>query len=86
MLIGLLQKRGINVPDQISIVAPGDVLDYSQPYIPPITTMRIDTAAMGKMAALILQERLSGDRSPHQKVLKVPQHLIERGSCRSLRA
>jgi len=79
----VLNRLGYSVPDDISIVAPGDVLDYSKPYIPPITTMKIDMKYVGRLAVDMLNNRLKNDiRTVH--VLKVKQQLIERGSCRAI--
>lgn len=76
-----LQEFTLSIPEDVSIIAPGDVLDYNMPYIPTITTMQIDTAYMGKITAQMLINRL--EHSPDaQHGLKVQQHLVERGSCR----
>jgi len=78
-----VNRLGYSVPGDISIVAPGDVLDYSKPYIPPITTMKIDMRYVGRLAVDMLNNRLKNDiRTVH--VLKVKQQLQERGSCRSI--
>ncbi|HTX72530.1 MAG TPA: LacI family DNA-binding transcriptional regulator [Rectinemataceae bacterium] len=75
----LLGKRGIRVPHDISIIAPGDMLDYSLCYVPQITTMRIDTTYMGRIAAQMLLRRIT--HSPEEiQVLKVKQQLVKRGS------
>jgi DNA-binding LacI/PurR family transcriptional regulator len=79
-----LTRIGYTVPDNISILAPGDVLDYSKPYIPPITTMQIDMRYVGRLAVDMLSNRLKNEiGSVH--VLKVKQQLVERGSCRAVR-
>jgi len=82
-IIVVLNKLGLKIPEDISIIAPGDTLDYNQPFIPRITTMRIDTEMLGKLAGEMMIQRLSGAINSIQ-VLKVKQHLIERGSCRAL--
>ncbi len=67
----------------MSLVAPGDVLDYSLPLMPQITTMRIDTALLGKIAANLLFDRMrTADAGVH--VLKVKEQLVRRGSCLQL--
>jgi len=33
----LLDKMGIRIPEELSIIAPGDVLDYNQPFLSGIT-------------------------------------------------
>lgn len=78
-----LQNLHVRVPEEISLIAIGDMLDYSQPFIPRITTMQINNELMGKLAGEMLLERLkNGFTGVH--VLKVNQQLIERGSCLKL--
>jgi len=71
------------VPEDVSLVAPGDVVDYSLPLIPQITTMRIDTTLLGKLAANLLLDRMrSSEKDVH--VIKVKEQLVRRASCRSV--
>ncbi len=78
-----LGAAGIRVPEDVSVIAPGDVLDYGDPFMPPLTTMRIDTALMGRIAGDLLLNRLR--MNPREiQVLKVKQQLVERSSCRRL--
>ena len=82
-VIMVLKELNLAAPGDISIIAPGDVLDYNMPYIPPITTMKIDTTYMGKIIVEMLMNRI--ENSPNlQHGLKVQQHLMERGSCRAI--
>jgi LacI family transcriptional regulator len=79
-IILVLQEMKLSVPNDVSIIAPGDVLDYGRPQTFPITTMRIDTTYIGKLGAQMLVDRLSSQpRERH--VIKVKQQLVERGSC-----
>jgi DNA-binding LacI/PurR family transcriptional regulator len=78
-----LQNMQLGVPEDVSIIAPGDTLDYSQPFIPQITTMRINNELMGKLAGEMLLERLKHPQEDIH-VLKVNQQLIERGSCKQI--
>jgi LacI family transcriptional regulator len=82
-IAALLGKRGLAVPRDISILAPGDMVDYSQSYVPPLTTMRIDTAYMGRIAAQMLINRIAHNPQELQ-VLKVKQQLVRRGSVREI--
>ncbi|MBI9107879.1 MAG: LacI family DNA-binding transcriptional regulator [Spirochaetales bacterium] len=76
-----LKDLTLSIPGDVSIIAPGDVLDYNMPYIRPITTMQINTTYMGKIVSQMLINRL--ENTPDiQHGLKVQQHLVERGSCR----
>ena len=60
--------------------SPGDVLDYSKPYIPQFNTMRINTDIIGSTTGEFLMNRL---RHAKQKLygLKVNQEFVDRGSC-----
>lgn len=78
-----LNRIGYSVPENISILAPGDVLDYSKPYIPPITTMHIDMKYVGRLAVDMLNNRMKNNIETIH-VLKVKQQLTERGSCKAL--
>jgi DNA-binding LacI/PurR family transcriptional regulator len=81
--IVVLQQMNLQLPDDVSIIAPGDTLDYSQPFIPQLTTMSINNELMGKFAGEMLLERIQDqDSSPH--TLKVNQQLVKRGSCKSI--
>jgi LacI family transcriptional regulator len=82
-LYDALRHRGISIPKDISIIAPGDVLDYELPHTPPITTMRINTTLMGRITAELLLNRLKR-RQEDIHVLKVNQKLVDRGSCRTI--
>ncbi len=75
-----LTSTGYSIPGDISILAPGDVLDYSKAYIPKITTMHIDMKYVGRLAVDMLNNRLSNSINTVH-VLKVKQQLISRGSC-----
>jgi DNA-binding LacI/PurR family transcriptional regulator len=82
-VIAELSGMGMRVPDDVSIIAPGDVLDYNEPFVPQITTMRINTALMGQISADLIINRLR--RNPEDiHVLKVKQQLVDRGSCRRI--
>jgi LacI family transcriptional regulator len=79
----LLGKLGKQVPRDISMIAPGDMLDYSLCYVPPMTTMRIDTSYMGRISAQMMINRLTHNPQELQ-VLKVKQQLMRRGTVRRL--
>ena len=84
-VVEMLRRLGINVPQDISIIAPGDMIDYSLCYMPQITTLRIDTTYMGKIAAQMVLNRIT--HNPEElHVLKVKQQLVRRGSVREIEA
>jgi DNA-binding LacI/PurR family transcriptional regulator len=75
------ERIGLRVPDDLSVIAPGDMMDYSLCYVPKITTMRIDTSYMGRVAGQMMVNRIT--RNPQElHVLKVKQLLVNRGSVR----
>jgi LacI family transcriptional regulator len=79
----ILQALDIQVPRDVSIIAPGDTLDYNHEYVPRITTMRIDTELIGKLAGELML-RILNNTFKAQQSLKIRQQLVERGSCRKL--
>lgn len=79
-VIRALAGMGLEVPGGVSLLAPGDVLDYALPTTPPITTLRINTALLGRTAAALLLDRLHNEREDVH-VLKVKEQLVKRGSC-----
>jgi LacI family transcriptional regulator len=82
-VVEALRALGLRVPDDVSLLAPGDVLDYTLPFTPQITTMRINTTLLGRIAADLLVDRINrGHEDVH--VLKVKEQLVRRQSCRSL--
>jgi len=82
-IISLLKHRGIRVPEDVSIIAPGDLLNYADPFVDPVTTLKIDTVLMGKLACDMMLRRLSGEHDGVH-VLKIKQQLVQRGSTRPL--
>ncbi len=83
-LIEALKSVGKSVPEDISVIAAGgDVLDYSLPFIPKITTMQGNQELMASMAWNLLESRLDSPSDAVQ-VLKTKMPLIERGSCRRI--
>jgi LacI family transcriptional regulator len=79
-VIAALKEMGLEVPRDLSLVAPGDVLDYSLPFMPQITTMRINTSLLGRIAADLMLDRLHTDHE-ELHVLKVKEQLVRRESC-----
>jgi DNA-binding LacI/PurR family transcriptional regulator len=81
--LSVLTDMGLNIPEDVSIISPGDLLDYSMPYTVRITTMRIDTTYLGRITAQMMINRLT--HNPEDiHVLKVKQQLVRRGSCRKI--
>ena len=82
-IVVVLQSMNIKIPEDISLIAPGDTLDYNHEYIPRITTMQIDTGLLGKIAGNLMMEILRNETQNIQS-LKIKQQLVDRGSCKKL--
>ena len=82
-VISALKDLGLGVPEDVSLIAPGDVLDYAIPRTPQITTMRINTALLGRTAASLMLDRLNNERKDVH-VLKVKEQLVRRSTCRKV--
>jgi DNA-binding LacI/PurR family transcriptional regulator len=82
-VVSILHGLGLRVPEDVSIIAPGDMLKYGDPHIVPITTMRINTQLMGKIAVDMMVGRLA-DPAGEFHVIKIKQQLVQRGSTMSL--
>ena len=78
-----MKNNNIKIPEDLSIIAPGDTLDFSQAFTPQFTTLKIDTAKMGKMAADLIIEHINNPLTGPQH-LKVTPQIMERGTCRQL--
>ena len=81
--VPVLEELELSVPRDISIIAAGEVLDYSEPFIPRITTMRTSPEQLGKFSAEMGFNILTNTPETNH-VLKIKQQLVERGSCRRL--
>lgn len=79
LLLYALQPAGITVPEHLALVGISDQRIAALAPV-PLTTVRIDAAALGAAAAKVLLRRLDGDHSPlHEQVL--PVQLVIRASC-----
>ncbi len=85
-VIHTLNRLHLRVPEDISIIAHGDVLDYEVPLTPQITTMQINTELMGRYATdlMLLRMETIHRKGENIQVLRVNETLIERGSCRNV--
>jgi LacI family gluconate utilization system Gnt-I transcriptional repressor len=55
-----LQRRGIRVPDDMAVIGFGD-LDFAADLNPPLTTVRVDGAVIGRQASTFLIQRARGE-------------------------
>ena len=88
-----LNALGIRVPDDVSLIAPGDVISDDVPTTGQrVSTMRINTNLMGREAGRMILERLTqvqndseSEIEHHNHVVKINQMYVDRGSCVALR-
>ncbi len=81
--IPALAKLGLSVPHDVSLIASGDVLDYSQPFLPRISTMRIDSELIIKTSVDLMMTCLSREGT-EVLALKTRLHYMDRGSIRKI--
>ncbi len=73
-----LRARGIDCPNEISVVGYSDVPAADLVY-PPLTTVAVDHYAMGAEAARLLLAMFDSDQ-PHARSVQFPVELVVRGS------
>lgn len=78
-----LQKCGYRVPEDVSIVSYDDF--GSLPGTLPLTTFRVDTRAMCRIAVQLVESRCRGDQSPFIRIV-VPGECVCRDSVFPLQA
>lgn len=75
--MGYLQKKGIRIPEDISIIGIDDI-GISSFTTPALTTIRVDREELGKCAFELLMDCIDGQ--PGKSILLEPAQLIQRGS------
>ncbi len=71
MALGLVRafsEAGLHVPSDISVVGFDDI-DGASHYLPPLTTVRQDFAALGQRCVELLMGQLAGEEAPSAVVL-----------------
>jgi len=71
------QVRGISVPEDLAIVGFGD-LDFAASTHPPLSTVRIDRKAIGRLAAEALLRRFEGKSG--QRIIDIGFEIMARGT------
>ena len=74
-----LRARTITVPESIAIVGFGD-LDFSATLVPPLTTVRIDGAQLGRTAAHFIVESAQ-NKTVKQRVVDIGFTIVDRKSA-----
>jgi DNA-binding LacI/PurR family transcriptional regulator len=78
------QDMGLHVPDDISVIGYDDV-DLSGNAKPPLTTMHVDTVAMGRAAVLLIMNRIEHPDSARM-TLTIHPTMVERESVAKAKA
>jgi LacI family transcriptional regulator len=84
-IVCALQQVGRRVPEDVSLIATGDLLDYTQPFVPQISTMQMNAKLLGDLACDLIVRHF--DQKPAEvQVVKINPQLVERGSCQPINA
>lgn len=78
-----LQRMGFHIPEDISVIAPGDTLDFNEPFTPKFSTIKIDTSTMGKLGGQLIKELIDNPNSEIRR-LQVTPTIVDRGSCKNI--
>ena len=87
MAVGAMEefrRQGVPVPEEISVVGYDD-LDLDPLLSPPLTSATVDFGHMSEIAFERLIDRIDhGERPQDRYVIRMPAHLVRRGSVRRL--
>lgn len=72
------RARGLRVPQQLAVCGFGDA-DFAAHLVPSLTTVQVDGAEIGRLAAQLIVKRCRGEAVP-QRVVDVGFRVIERES------
>lgn len=72
------QVRGLRVPHDLAVVGFGDA-DFAAHVVPPLTTVRIDGARIGRLAAELVIARCQGE-TIDRRLVEVAFSIVERES------
>lgn len=72
------QARGLAVPDRLAVVGFGD-LALARDYEPPLSTVRVDGTAIGRLAARVLVDRIEG-REAGPRIVDVGFSVVRRST------
>ncbi|MFO1323347.1 MAG: LacI family DNA-binding transcriptional regulator [Burkholderiales bacterium] len=72
------RSRGLAVPRDVSLIGFGD-LEFAQHTFPPLSTVRVDRASIGRRAAELILDRIEG-REPASRVVDVGFEIVDRGT------
>jgi LacI family transcriptional regulator, gluconate utilization system Gnt-I transcriptional repressor len=72
------RARGLAVPRDLALIGFGD-LEFTQHTFPALSTVRVDRAAIGRIAADLILARIGGQRPP-ANVVDVGFEIVDRGT------
>lgn len=78
-----LEARGLNCPDDVSVVGYND-MPFVDRFRPPLTTVRVPHYELGATAAELMLEQLQERQAPPRQLLLAPE-LVVRGSTATVR-
>jgi LacI family transcriptional regulator len=79
----VLLQMGKRIPDDISIVAPGDTISYGEPFVPDISTMQINREEMGRETVAMLLDVIR-DEQKAVGIKKSNETFINRGTIKNV--
>jgi LacI family transcriptional regulator, galactose operon repressor len=82
--LSAIHKRGLRVPDDVSVVGYDDI-DEAPYFNPPLTTIAYPKQAMGEGAARLLIDLIQNPKSPEPHITVLETLLIERASTAPLK-
>ena len=75
-----IQSRGLKIPDDIAITGFDDIL-ISKYANPSLTTVKVNTDRIGKLAAERLIEKMDGTNNKTAQKIEIESELVIRNSC-----
>lgn len=78
-VIKALQEKGINVPDEVSVIGFNDTI-ISQYTNPPLTAIRVNIEYLGEVAVELMLEKIKGRK--YSKKVIIPSELVLRESVK----
>ncbi len=79
-VVRAIREAGLSIPEDISVIGGGDS-DLARLATPPVTVIRWDYAEVGRAAAKILIDRITGSDDSAPRQLLFPTELVVRQSC-----
>jgi LacI family transcriptional regulator len=74
-------EAGLRIPEDVAVVGAGNIR-YSSHFRVPLTTVDMDSPAVGEQAAAFLLERIEGRGAEVPRLFRAPLRIVERSSTR----